>query len=472
MVIVVSFSFIKKYRYIIVFLCLLLVFAVWLFLFRKRIFFKVSNYNETIDVGSHYVYPDVSACYGNVFSCKKIDYVMSDNINDDVIGKYTVIYDSSYGKKKARLRMDVNVVDRVAPVIVSDDLIYACPNTTNFNIDYSVIDNYDGDLSGQVSEELDGDNLILKVYDSSLNFSSKTVKIVYEDKIIPFISLNGDSNIYVKVNSLFEDPFVTAFDNCDGDIKDKVKVSGNVDTSKPGVYFLNYEVSDTSLNINSISRVVNVYNNNNSGSKVVYLTFDDGPSAYTGQLLDILANYDVKATFFVTGRNSQYDGFITRAFKEGHSIGLHTNSHNYSLIYSSVSAYFDDLNSISNKVKSLTGMDSKLIRFPGGSSNTVSKITPGIMSELTSEVERRGYHYFDWNISSGDASGGMLDSNTYANNVINALGDGSGYIVLQHDINYNSVLAVRMIIEYGLSHGYRFEPLVESSPTAHHRIFN
>jgi len=113
-----------------------------------------------------------------------------------------------------------------------------------------------------------------------------------------------------------------------------------------------------------------------------------------------------------------------------------------------------------------------LLRFPGGSSNTVSKFNPGIMTELSKLVEAKGYKYFDWNVSSEDATGKIFTPDEYALNVINGLGNRDTYIVLQHDTNVNSVRAVDKIIQYGLSNGYRFEVLTNMSPTIHHRINN
>src|SRR5699024_5238173 len=103
--------------------------------------------------------------------------------------------------------------------------------------------------------------------------------------------------------------------------------------------------------------------------KAVYLTFDDGPSENTGRILDILKQYNIKATFFVTGNNQEHDDMIKRAFDEGHSIGLHTYTHDYASVYASEEAYFDDLKKISDLVESIIGQKSYLIRFPGGSSN-------------------------------------------------------------------------------------------------------
>ena len=207
------------------------------------------------------------------------------------------------------------------------------------------------------------------------------------------------------------------------------------------------------------------------GPKIVYLTFDDGPGPDTERLLDILKKYNVKATFFVTCNRVGYRNAITRAAKEGHSIGLHTCSHDYARIYASDEAYFADLNDVSNMVKELTGNETKLIRFPGGSSNTVSKLyNAGIMSRLVSSVTERGYAYFDWNVSSGDA-GNIFDTGTVYNNITRSLrGDYS--IVLQHDIKGFSVDAVEAVIQFGQKYGFTFKALDASSPTAHHRINN
>ena len=207
------------------------------------------------------------------------------------------------------------------------------------------------------------------------------------------------------------------------------------------------------------------------GAKIVYLTFDDGPGPYTGRLLDVLKKYNVKATFFVTCNRAQYRDMITRAYNEGHSIGLHSCSHNYASVYANDGAFYNEMQSISDVVKSLTGNETKLFRFPGGSSNTVSaKYSKGIMSRVSKEMEARGYKYFDWNISSGDAGGATTAGAVY-NNVTKAL-KGDYSVVLQHDIKGFSVDAVEDIIKFGQKYGFTFKALDLSSPTAHHRVNN
>lgn len=441
-------------------------------MFHNRIIIKSSINDEIVDFGSEYTPESISVCYGNKFKCHSIDVSLYNNVDTSKLGDYEVIYSVVHGKNKKDIVRKVTVVDRVDPVIKSSDSLSLCPNSNNYDIDYSATDNYDGDITDKVSKDVFDDKLILSVSDSSNNNVSKVIDLRREDITLPSISLNGDETVYIPVGTDFADPGYSAYDNCDGDITDKVSVSGNVGNSS-GNYSINYSVSDDHGNTFSLKRNIVVYSPNNNGNKVIYLTFDDGPSQYTGELLDVLSKYNVKATFFVTGRNSNYFHYIKRAYDEGHTIGLHTYSHNYSLVYSSIDAYFSDLNSINEIVREQTGSYSNIIRFPGGSSNTVSRnYTVGIMSQLSSLVESKGYKYFDWNVSSGDASSVILDSSSYAQNVINGLGNGSYYVVLQHDTNVNSIRAVSNIIEYGLSHGYSFRAIDINSPTVHHRIAN
>ena len=208
-----------------------------------------------------------------------------------------------------------------------------------------------------------------------------------------------------------------------------------------------------------------------SDVNTIYLTFDDGPGPYTGRLLDVLAKYNVKATFFVTGANSKYFDQIGRAYREGHSIGVHTYSHNYKSIYSSEDAFFQDFNAVEDLIYNQTGSYTQLCRFPGGSSNTVSNFNPGIMTSLAASLTDMGYQYFDWNVSSGDA-GETTDTDTVAKNIIDGCSGRRASVVLQHDIKDYSVNAVEQVIIWGLNNGYVFRALDVSSPHAHHSINN
>ena len=205
--------------------------------------------------------------------------------------------------------------------------------------------------------------------------------------------------------------------------------------------------------------------------KVIYLTFDDGPSIYTEDILNTLDKYNVKATFFVTCSGS-LDKYAKKIIEKGHTLGLHTCTHRYNIVYSSEENYFNDLNSISAKVEELTGYKSKYIRFPGGSSNTISRFNKGIMTRLTQKVTEDGYKYYDWNIDSEDAAG--ADKEGVYNNVISALKNQnySTNMVLMHDIKVSTKDALDSIIKDALDMGYTFSNINDYTNEVHHRINN
>lgn len=219
----------------------------------------------------------------------------------------------------------------------------------------------------------------------------------------------------------------------------------------------------------------------NDGDKVCYLTFDDGPStAVTTRILETLDKYNAKATFFVANGSKS---MLTKIKDGGHAIGLHTDTHDYD-IYKSKEAYFKDLNAISDKVYAAVGIRSKIIRFPGGSSNTVSKSRcKGIMSVLVEEVERQGYAYFDWNVDSNDANSSKMEvidgkkrtpKATIVNSVLNSAKGKDKICVLMHDIAVKTTTADALpeIIEGLRDMGYRFEALTTSSPVFHMKVNN
>ncbi|MGN0492807.1 MAG: polysaccharide deacetylase family protein [Acutalibacteraceae bacterium] len=210
-----------------------------------------------------------------------------------------------------------------------------------------------------------------------------------------------------------------------------------------------------------------------SGNKVCYLTFDDGPSKNTVKILDILEKYGVKATFFVI--NSADIGYVKNIYEAGHTVGLHSASHNYSQIYSSTDAYFKDLQQISDKVESIIGVKSTVIRFPGGSSNKVSaKYCKGVMTRLVGLVQEKGYSYFDWNVASGDADSNTPSYTYIRNNVLNSAKNKNSACVLMHDssVKTTTVQALPEIIEGLMKMGYRFEPLTPETYGYHHQNLN
>ncbi len=210
-----------------------------------------------------------------------------------------------------------------------------------------------------------------------------------------------------------------------------------------------------------------------NAKKVCYLTFDDGPSPRTTEILKILKKYDVKATFFVI--NTSNINYLKNIKSEGHAIGLHSYTHKYEKVYKSIDAYFDDLNKISAKVKSVVGTEPDIIRFPGGSSNTVSeKYCKGIMTKLTKQVTEKGYAYFDWNVSSGDAEYPPANAKQIVNNVLSGAKSKTSICVLMHDAQAKTatVQALPQVIEGLAKNGFRFETLNSKINNFHHHVNN
>lgn len=179
----------------------------------------------------------------------------------------------------------------------------------------------------------------------------------------------------------------------------------------------------------------------------VYLTFDDGPSSNTEEILDILDRYDVKATFFVVGKESDSAKEILRDIvNRGHTLGMHSYSHDYAEVYASVEAFAEDFEKLQTYLEEVTGVESVVYRFPGGSSNTVSEVD---MWEYADYLEDKGVRFFDWNISSGDGGSVLLPVETLVENATKDIAKYKTSVILLHDSQEKSttVEALPLIIE-------------------------
>lgn len=204
---------------------------------------------------------------------------------------------------------------------------------------------------------------------------------------------------------------------------------------------------------------------------VAYLTFDDGPSENTEAILDILDYYNVKATFFVIyhkDMESKYKAIV----EAGHTIALHSYTHDYSRVYSGEEAFFNEMDLISDYIYEQTGVRTMLLRFPGGSSNTISrKYSKGLMTVLKKSVKEKGYVYQDWNVDSCDAERANTSPEKLLSNVQNSLGSQKTAVVLMHDSGKNTattVQALPQIIEFFYSSGYSMEKLDMTVEEIHH----
>lgn len=207
---------------------------------------------------------------------------------------------------------------------------------------------------------------------------------------------------------------------------------------------------------------------------IIYLTFDDGPNRYsTPKVLDILKKNGVKATFFeLKPAKSDFD-LTKRILNEGHALALHGYQHKYDIVYQSQKVYHENLDKLRALFFKKFGVWCTVSRFPGGSSNTKSRYNPGIMTKLTKKVHGWGYHYFDWNVDSGDAGGARTAKDTFAN-FKQGLQKGRSNVVLMHDFNGNdkTIDALDKMIQYGKKMGYHFLPITASTNEVHHGVNN
>ena len=214
------------------------------------------------------------------------------------------------------------------------------------------------------------------------------------------------------------------------------------------------------------------WNYESNGRKVVYLTIDDGPSENTETVLDILDKYGCKATFFVVGQDPDHYDMIGEAYRRGHTIGLHTFSHDYAQVYASPEAYYADLEQIGAVVEEQIGYVPCFIRFPGGSSNTMSaQYCPGIMTSLSQSTQEKGYQYYDWNMSVGDGDVHTTDEIIgYATEPTEL----ENIVLLCHDAQAKktTVEALPKIIEHYQSLGYTFEAIDRTTLVPHHEVGN
>ena len=463
----------KKFKkrlclFLIIFAIISIFFGVYNFLLKPQIKLKGEK-NVVINYKEKYTEKGYNASHIGEDISKAVK--VSGKVDSEKLGTYTITYEVSDGIFKDKVTRKVIVKDKKKPKmnITSDDL-YICPGDDVVPEKVKATDNYDGDISNKVKNRIEEDKITYSVTDTSGNTTKIEKKIIYKDIEKPEIKLNGNETLYIFVGDNFEDPGVNVSDNCTKNIESKVKTDNNVDTKKVGTYEIKYSVEDDANNINEITRKVVVSERNKNGT--IYLTFDDGPNeGTTNIILDILKEEGVEATFFVTNKGP--DELIKREYDEGHTVALHTATHDYSIVYASNESYFNDLYSVQDRVKRITGYESKIIRFPGGSSNTVSrKYTQGIMSYLTQEVQNRGFKYYDWNVSSGDAAGGTPSPDDIYNNVVNSLRKDRVNMVLMHDIKTYTRDALRNIIKYGKENGYTFEKITMSTEMVTQRVNN
>ena len=200
-----------------------------------------------------------------------------------------------------------------------------------------------------------------------------------------------------------------------------------------------------------------------STEKIVCLTFDDGPSKTTEQILETLRQAQVPATFFVIAaeNNRKYLPLVAQESAEGHQIALHSASHEYKQIYQSPQSYWQDLEALKAQLSAYIDTDNiSYLRFPGGSTNTVSRKYGGseVMKQLKAQATEKGYHYIDWNVCAEDAAGGHPSAGEIYRNITKEAEGQSICVVLMHDTaaTKNTAKALPDVIDWFREQGYRF----------------
>ncbi len=454
--------------------------------------------------------------------------VSTERVNIHEPGTYTVTYSAKFMWLSASATRDVVIVDTTPPVIELKhiDDYYTLPHHAYEEEGFTATDNHDGDITSKVvSEEKDG-RVYYTVSDQYGNKATAEREIFYDDRNAPVFSFPSGEEGFLFQGQSWEDD-VQAEDDADGDVSDRIKSEGSVDTDQVGTYTITYTVSDEWGNVAKQSRYVTVKRipvsadeaaaaaiitpvteeaaaaggaagtgstanaadtsaNAAAGAtaaqaakpatadpkKIIYLTFDDGPGRYTEELLKILDDHKVLATFFVTAAYKDYQDLIGAEYNAGHSVGVHTATHEYSEIYASTDAYWEDFNIMQDIIQEQTGCRTDIFRFPGGASNTISaNYSKGIMSELAKQSGEKGYIYVDWNVTSGDA-GDTTDSEVLYQNMMKGIHTYENSFILCHDIKDFTIATMDRFITDALKEGYTFLPITSETRTCHHGINN
>ena len=408
----------------------------------------------------------------HLYFVDKDDVTVQSDTDVNQIGEYTVTYTCKGRDYTAK----VNVVDTTPPELtvhpVTTDLIQEI-TPEMFVKDVSDVTDVAVQFKNEADWSAEGTyDIEISAVDTSGNETVRETTLTRKkDTTAPTVQ-GVDNTEVLQGRPMDFSEGVTVTDDMDPAPQFTVDDS-SVDFTVPGAYEVVYTTTDRSGNTGTTVRTVTVKKDEAYEKKIVYLTFDDGPSENTEKILDILKKYGAKGTFFVTGNNKEYNDSLKRVVAEGSVVALHTYTHDYAKVYASEEAYFNDLQQIYDMVKDVTGVESKVIRFPGGSSNTVSrKYCPGLMTTLTKAVQEKGFQYFDWNCDSTDASGNHVAVDKL---VANATSSSAQHInILMHDTaaKDTTVEALPKIIEHYKSQGYSFEALTVDSYPVHHSVNN
>lgn len=344
----------------------------------------------------------------------------------------------------------------ITPIIISIFLMYKV-NKLEKKLDY-VLSGSGGDyLTYQSSHDA-----LLGNKEEQDNLLEPSVRSVLGNAKLETKLAENTAKEQDKDKKTNEDTTVDSANNegFDNDIVDS-EVAGEGDTVLENVDSNDSESGSEEANVETSGKATK------KQDKRVYLTFDDGPSIYTGQILDILNANNVKATFFVIGRDEEYYDYYKRIVDEGHALGMHSYTHDYKKLYASTESFGQEIEELQNLLKDVTGVESHLFRFPGGSSNNVSQLP---IENYIAYLNEHNINYYDWNALSGDAVNGSLSPEQLVNNIMKDVRNNKDSIVLMHDLQnvHATVESLQMLIDTLKSEGYEILPIDENTPLIQH----
>lgn len=310
---------------------------------------------------------------------------------------------------------------------------------------------------------------------SRIEYRKKRVKIIKRFIIIfcvvllvlpTFLSIF----LLVKTNSLqnqIDELLSKKVVQNDSRTKNDKTVAGDVDNKKTDKETKDTQETDKKAEKTEKTVINATQSPEPDGKKRVYLTFDDGPGVQTEKILDALKRYDVKATFFVNGKEDDYSkGIYSRIVQDGHTLGMHSYSHNYESIYGSMKDFSQDFAQIYNLLNKTTGVSPVFYRFPGGS--TVSNISVP-MNKMINFLDDKGITYLDWNVTSPDINKSDASKEEIINEIVSQVKKYDSSIVMMYDVadRPNTVKALPDIIKKLKSDNYLLLPVDESTPLIH-----
>lgn len=376
--------------------------------------------NMVISYRDKYQEPGVIIKNANDNYLSKI--IIDSNIDDDTIGNYYVDYSLKMGIRQLHVRRNIKVIDEIAPVIKlkGDQIIEISINEEYKEPGYKATDEYDGNLTdrveviGVVDNKNYGEYAIkYKVTDNSNNTVevNRIVKVI--DEIAPKIECNAEYSAF-KIGS--ENIIgCKAIDNFDGDITEKIKISGDYDTNKKGIYTVEYSAEDDAGNKTKINHNIIIYEE--IENPVAYITFNEETNELAEQVLQLLKENSIKATFFVSQQDNDNYQYLNKIIEEGHELGIYGYYNNQQ--YKDLSTFKEYFEAMQQLIYNKTGENTKIYRFNGGSNSKY--LNNNEFKKIKKYLDERGLTYYDWNIDAEYTTSLAITSKEIEENIINQL---------------------------------------------------